>query len=129
MTRTLRLTSFTFLALIAAAAVSAGYDVLGVLVLVLGSATLLPPFPPMVGALAVVVLAPVPAVLAVHSGEVSPLLLVLPLMAATTISLQWRVIAWSGAFTGAMYLMCSLLVVPSAAPPIDTLVASLLPFS
>lgn len=130
MTPTLRITSFTFIALSAAAAVSAGHVALGVLVLVLGSATVLPPFPPMVGMLGAVLLAPVPAVLAVHSGEFSPLLLALPLIAATAISLQWRVVAWSGALTGATYLLCSLLVAPATAlPHLDTLVASVAAFS
>lgn len=130
MTPTLRITSFTFIALSAVAAISAGHVALGLLVLVLGSATVLPPFPPMVGALGAVLLAPVPAVLAVHSGEFSPLLLALPLMAASAISLQWRVVAWSGAFTGAMYVLCSLPVAPrTALPHVDTLVACLVPFS
>ncbi len=127
MTPTLRITSFTFVALAAIAAISAGHGALGALVLVLAAASLLPPFPPMVGGFAAVMLAPIPAAIAVHTGEFSPLLLVLPALAAMAISLQWRVAAWSGAFTAAVCLCCSLLLTePNAAAPLGPVVASAL---
>lgn len=126
----LRITGFAFIALTALAAASAGYWALGLAVLVLGSATVLPPFPPMVGASATVLLAPIPAALAVHSGTVSPLLLLVPILAAAVISLQWRVVAWCGAFTGLVCVVCSLLPTASLdAPGVAPLVAGLLPFS
>lgn len=125
MTPTLRITSFTFVALAAFAAISAGHGVLGVLVLLLAAASLLPPFPPMVGGFAAVMLAPFPAAIAVHAGEFSPMLLALPALAAMAISLQWRVAAWSGALTAAVCLCYSLLLTePNAAAPVGTLVAS-----
>lgn len=125
----LRIISLTFIAATAVAAASAGFWALGVLVLVLGFATILPPFPPMVGAAATVLLAPVPAALAVHSGTVSPLLLILPLLATAIITLQWRVVAWSGAFTGLVCLVCSVLPTASLdAPGFASLVAALQPF-
>lgn len=126
----LRIISFTFIALTALAAVSAGFWTLGLLVLLLGSATILPPFPPMVGASATVLLAPIPAALAVHSGTFSPLLLLVPILATAVITLQWRVVAWSGAFTGLVCGVCSLVPVASLdAPGFALLVAGMLPFS
>ena len=126
----LRITSFAFIALTALAAMTAGYMVLGLTVLLLGAAMMLPPFPPMVGAAAAVLLAPVPAALAVHSGTVSPWMLVVPVLAAAVITLQWRVVAWSGAFTAAVCGVCS--VFPSAslgAAGVGSLVASAASFT
>lgn len=123
----LRITSFLFIALTALAAISAGYMALGLVVLLLGVATILPPFPPMVGAVAAVLLAPMPAALAVHSGTVSPLLLLVPILATAVITLQWRVIAWSGAFTGVVCVVCSFVATATPdAPELGSLVASAL---
>ena len=87
-----------------------GYAWLGSLVIVLGAATILPPFPPMVAGAAAVVLTPIPASLVYHSGHYGAWVLVLPLVATAVAVLEWRAVVWSGAIMGVACGVCTALV-------------------
>lgn len=88
----------------------AGYAWVGSLVIVLGAATIVPPFPPMVAGVAAVVLTPIPAALVYHSDNHGMWVLLLPLAATAVAVLEWRAVVWSGAIMGVACGVCTALV-------------------